>query len=135
MLMPWIGRLDRVSLCLYLEHLMNDVFERNIGCMRMVHAPPAMMVANLFLGNVAQSVIEHFDALLDRSWIAPAGRREIELEYEACVGDCLVLLVKCIRDRVHVRLSVRIELLDVGVFASASRWGGRHEDVCDRQAS
>ncbi len=64
--MSWIRRFDRIRTRPYLQHEVNDVFERHIMRVRPFVIAPANIVADLVFRDIAKGVIEGFHPHLKR---------------------------------------------------------------------
>ena len=139
-----VGRLDHVGLRMDLEHHRDNARQRCVLGMRLVHAAPAVVIADPRFGNPAQRVIDDLDALLERMLHVrrrkvgnvgehhlPVGVEcgEIHLHQQPGVGNSLVLLVERVGDGVQICGSARIEALDVLVIGSRCGDIGRDETV------
>ena len=101
-----------------------------------VVAAPAVVIADVFLGDAAQRVIQNLDTLVHRLDSASgADRGAIELQDEARLGDGGVLLVHGVGESVEIRRRVRVVLLDVAVAFPEVRRDGADERVGDVQAA
>ena len=135
-LVAHVGGLDQVHLGLDLEHDVDDVGQWEVGRVRAMPAAPTEVVPDLFLGDVAQGVVQRLTAHLAELAVAVDPHRDadpipqrahpgvVDLHLEPGVGDRLVLLAHRLGDGVDVLLVGRVDaLLATGLDAERRRRG------------
>ncbi len=133
-LVPDVGRLERVGARVDLQHDVNDVGHRDVGSVRAVPAAPAQVEADPLGGQATDRVVKRFDPLPGeapvvlharcRVDLVPVlgDRRVVELQHKARLDDRGVLLAHRLRAGVHHLLVVGVVLVaEAGATARRHR--------------
>src|SRR5690606_25211406 len=78
-LVPCVGRLERVGAGVHLEHEVDDVPELDVGRVRAVPAAPTEVVADAVLRQVAQRPVEGLDVLAGERAVVADARLGVDL--------------------------------------------------------
>ena len=105
MLMPRVGRLDRIRSCLHLEQQIDHMFQGQIVCVGAMPTSPTNVVTHAVLGNIFQCVIQSlhphcrklavfFDTRRRHDHVIGVRQsRIVDLKNEATVDDRLIFML------------------------------------------